>query len=140
MESANNREWTRHSLAGEALTKKECDRNRNILVLGILSSLFNLSKEKALLILKCRLGAGRVNEAHLVSCFEGGYNSVEDRSLDFDLVPKMSNDSTKFFRTVGGNEAIALGLIAASSVLQRPLYYSSYPITLPLKYSINWLL
>src|SRR2546427_2945977 len=33
------------------------------------------------------------------------------------------------YRNITGNEATALGLIAASQVAQRPLFYASYPIT-----------
>ena len=45
----------------------------------------------------------------------------------YQLQPAESN--TGFYRKINGNDAIVLGLIAASEMSKRPLLFASYPIT-----------
>jgi len=113
------------------LSKKQAELSKNMFALGVISWLYDrplelmnqrldkiFSKKKAELATanKLALQAG-YNYADTVEVFTGRYQ-----------VSKIKLPPGEYKR-ITGNEATALGFVAASELSNRPLLYASYPIT-----------
>ncbi len=121
---------TRMALVDSGLGKKEVDRSRNMFVLGFLYYMYNrdlaatekfirekFKKSPELIDANLRVLKAGYNFADTSETFTSRYN-VRAAQLDKGE-----------YRNIMGNQATALGLIAASKMAKRDLFYGSYPIT-----------
>ncbi|MCC6742496.1 MAG: 2-oxoacid:acceptor oxidoreductase subunit alpha [Acidobacteria bacterium] len=123
------------SLTGRALDehglgKKQVDRSKNFFALGLMYWLFDRPLDQTLGWIHEKFGktpeVAQGNEAAL----RAGYNYGDTVELFHThyRVRKAELAPGKY-RKITGNEATAIGFVAAAELAGRPLFYGSYPIT-----------
>ena len=121
---------TRECLVDITLGVKEKDRCKNMFVLGFVYWMYNRPLEHTIDFLKQKFKSKLdVLEAN-TRVLKAGYNfanTCEISSSRFEVKPaKMASGK---YRNIMGNQATAIGLIAASKQSGLDLFYGSYPIT-----------
>ena len=121
---------TREALKDFDLGNKEKDRSKNMLVLGYLLWRYNRSLEvvEKFLTTKFR-NKPTILEANKMALYAGYHlaDTVEEFTSRYVVKPAQLEKGT--YRNIMGNDALILGLIAASRKSGLPLFYGSYPIT-----------
>ncbi|HLS45226.1 MAG TPA: 2-oxoacid:acceptor oxidoreductase subunit alpha [Ornithinicoccus sp.] len=118
------------ALADFGLTRKEKERAKNMLALGLLSWMYSRPLDGTEAFLRAKFAkAPEILEANLTA-LRAGYNygeTTEDFAVRFEVAPATMPPGT--YRTITGNAAMALGLVAAAHRAGLPLMLGSYPIT-----------
>lgn len=121
---------TRECLVDTSLGPKEKDRCKNMFVLGFVYWMYNRSLDHTIAFLSQKFKSKTdVLEAN-IKVLKAGYNfanTCEISSSRFEVKPAKMKVGT--YRNIMGNQALALGLIAASQQSKLDLFYASYPIT-----------
>ena len=122
---------TRESLAEVAgLGMKEKDRSKNMFVLGFLYWMYNRNMDFTINFLNEKFGKKPdILEANL-RVLKAGYNygdTTETFMNRYD-VPKAKVEAGTY-RSIMGNQAVAIGFVAAAQQANLPLFLASYPIT-----------
>jgi 2-oxoglutarate ferredoxin oxidoreductase subunit alpha len=112
------------------LSRKEIDRSKNFFALGVLYWLYDRPMENTLEWIKNKFGKNpelaKANEIALRT----GYNFADTTEVfTTHYTVKKAKIAPGKYRKLTGNEATAIGFIAASQLAGRPLFYGSYPIT-----------
>lgn len=118
------------ALADFDLTRKEKERAKNMLALGLLSWLYSRDTGGTEAFLRAKFAqAPDVLEANLVALRAGhAYGeTTEDFAVRYEVAPAPMAPGT--YRTITGNQAMALGLVAAAQRAGLRLVLGSYPIT-----------
>jgi 2-oxoglutarate ferredoxin oxidoreductase subunit alpha len=121
----------RNALKGNVqLSRKEIDRSKNFFALGVLYWLYDRPLDTTLnwINAKFRKNAELVkaNETALKT----GYNFAETTEVfTTHYTVKKAVIAPGRYRKITGNEATAIGFVAAAQLAGRPLFYGSYPIT-----------
>ena len=118
------------ALADFDLTRKEKERAKNMLALGLLSWLYSRDTSGTEAFLRAKFAqAPDVLEANLVALRAGhAYGeTTEDFAVRYEVAPAPMRPGT--YRTITGNQAMALGLVAAAQRAGLSLVLGSYPIT-----------
>jgi 2-oxoglutarate ferredoxin oxidoreductase subunit alpha len=121
---------TRMALVDSGLGKKEIDRSRNMFVLGFLYYMYNRDLKATENFIREKFSKSPELVDANIKVLKAGYNFA-DTSETFTSrynVKAAQLDSGEY-RNIMGNQATALGLIAASKKAGRDLFYGSYPIT-----------
>ncbi|MGB3257969.1 MAG: 2-oxoacid:acceptor oxidoreductase subunit alpha [Ornithinimicrobium sp.] len=121
---------TVQALAEFALSRKEKERAKNMLALGLLSWLYSRPLEGTEAFLRAKFAkAPEVLEANLTALRAGhAYGeTTEDFAVRFEVAPAPMTPGT--YRTMTGGQAMALGLVSAAHRSGLPLVLGSYPIT-----------
>ncbi len=121
---------TRESLKDSSLSTKDRDRCKNMFVLGFVYWMYNRSLKSSIEFLNLKFKSqSEILEAN-ITVLKAGYHfadTCETFSNRFEVKPaKMPKG---LYRNIIGNQATALGLIAASHKAQLDLFYAGYPIT-----------
>ena len=121
---------TRESLKDSSLSTKDRDRCKNMFVLGFVYWMYNRSLISSIEFLNLKFKSKpEILEAN-ITVLKAGYHfadTCETFSNRFEVKPaKMPKG---LYRNIIGNQATALGLIAASQKSQLDLFYGGYPIT-----------
>jgi len=113
-----------------SLGKKEADRCKNFFALGMMYWLYDRPLDPTLNWMKSKFQKNPVVLEANVRALRAGFNYADTTELftTHYRVRKASLAPGKY-RNITGNEATALGFIAAAQVAKRPLFYASYPIT-----------
>ena len=121
---------TREALKDSGLNFKEIDRSKNLFCLGLVSWLYNRPIEPSIEGLKKKFGKKpQILDAN-VKALRAGYNygeTMEGTGEVYDLTP--AHLPAGRYRQITGNQAIAIGMVAAATKAGRPLVYGAYPIT-----------
>jgi 2-oxoglutarate ferredoxin oxidoreductase subunit alpha len=121
---------TRNALAETALGMKEKDRCKNMFVLGFINWMYSRSLENSEQFLAQKFGRKPelldANRKALLAGFNYGDTS-ETFTTRFEVKPAPLPKGT--YRSITGNQGIALGLVAAAQKAGLDLFYGSYPIT-----------
>ena len=121
---------TRNAVAGQGLSQKEADRCRNFYAMGLVFWLYDRPLDITLRYIDEKFAKNpSVAEANR-RALQAGYNygeTVEAFQNQFH-VPKAKLPPGKY-RNIMGNQATAIGLVAAAKRSGKTLYYASYPIT-----------
>ncbi|MBI4161504.1 MAG: 2-oxoacid:acceptor oxidoreductase family protein, partial [Acidobacteria bacterium] len=121
---------TVNAVAEASLSKREAERCKNFFSLGILYWLFDRPMEPTLGWIEAKFA--RRPEFVLANrlALQAGYHYAETTEIftSHYQVKKATLPRGKY-RNVTGNEATAMGFLAASRLAERPLFYASYPIT-----------
>ncbi|NLG20120.1 MAG: 2-oxoacid:acceptor oxidoreductase subunit alpha [Actinomycetales bacterium] len=121
---------TVEALADFGLTRKEKERAKNMLALGLLSWMYSRPLDGTEAFLRAKFAkAPEILEANLTA-LRAGYNygeTTEDFAVRFEVAPAAMPAGT--YRTITGNAAMALGLVSAAHRAGLPLVLGSYPIT-----------
>src|SRR3989441_11731455 len=112
------------------LSRKEIDRCKNFFALGVLYWLYDRPMEGTLSWIISKFGKNpelaKANEIALRT----GYNFADTTEVfTTHYTIKKAKITPGKYRKITGNEATALGFVAASQLAGRPLFYGSYPIT-----------
>ena len=112
------------------LSRKEIDRSKNFFALGVLYWLYDRPMDNTLNWIRTKFAKSpelaKANEIALKT----GYNFADTTEVfTTHYRVKKAKIAPGKYRKLTGNEATALGFIAASQLSGRPLFYGSYPIT-----------
>jgi 2-oxoglutarate ferredoxin oxidoreductase subunit alpha len=112
------------------LPHKQMERCKNFYALGLMYWLFDRPLEPTLKWIDQKFS--KMPEVALANklAVKAGYNYAETTEI-FTTHYRVAKSDIKpgKYRNITGNEATAIGFIAASQLAGRPLYYGSYPIT-----------
>ncbi|MBE7561305.1 2-oxoacid:acceptor oxidoreductase subunit alpha [bacterium] len=122
---------TREAVAKLELKTKDADRCKNMFALGLVSWLYDRPVEPTLEWFQEKWGKTdpKVAEANTLA-FKAGYFFGETaEAFPAQYRVEKAKLAPGVYRKVRGNEATALGMIAAAARAGKPLFYGSYPIT-----------
>ncbi|HET7113941.1 MAG TPA: 2-oxoacid:acceptor oxidoreductase subunit alpha [Pyrinomonadaceae bacterium] len=112
------------------LSRKEIDRSKNFFALGVLYWLYDRPMENTLNWIHSKFTKnpeiGKANEIALRT----GYNFADTTEVfTTHYTVKRAQIAPGKYRKITGNEATAIGFVAAAQLAGQPLFYGSYPIT-----------
>jgi 2-oxoglutarate ferredoxin oxidoreductase subunit alpha len=118
------------SAEGLGLTSKQIDLSKNFFTLGLVFWLYERSLEPTLLWIEEKFGARPVVAEANARALRAGYAYGETTEMfhaHYRVRPARLDPGT--YRNITGNEAAALGFLAAAQRAGLELFYASYPIT-----------
>lgn len=121
---------TFNSLEGMPLSNKEMTRCKNFFALGMMYWLYNRPIEPSLKYIEEKFSNKAVIAEANAKALKAGYNFCEMTEIfttRYAVEPATLPKGV--YRNISGNEATALGLVAASLKSGLPLFLGSYPIT-----------
>src|SRR5690606_15370826 len=121
---------TREALADFGLSTKETDRSKNMFALGLALWLYTRPIEPARDWIRAKFAKHpEVRDANLQALNKGyHYGEITEAfAARYEVPPARLEPGV--YRAVKGNEALALGLIAAGATSGLGLFYSTYPTT-----------
>jgi len=121
---------TREALADIELSTKEKDRCKNMFVLGFLFYMYNRKPDSTVRFLESKFkNKPEVLEAN-IKALQTGINFADTTEIFTNRYSVNAADlEPGTYRSIMGNEAAAMGFIAASQQSGLPLFLGSYPIT-----------
>lgn len=121
---------TKDALSGMGLGNKEVERSKNMFVLGLLYWIFDQSPEYSINFINEKFSSNPQIASANISAIKAGWNYGENTEI-FNTRFKISSSKLKpgTYRSITGNSAAAIALIAASHKSGTPLFLGSYPIT-----------
>ena len=121
---------TRDAVAEHGLSQKIADRCKNFFAMGLVYWLFGRSLEPTLRFIELKFGKkpeiAAANEAALRAGWAFG-ETTEAFGESYQVSAAELEPGT--YRNIMGNQALAWGLIAASRLSDKELFYGTYPIT-----------
>ncbi len=122
---------TRDCLKETSLGMKEKDRSKNMFVLGFVYWMYNRKLDVTIDFIQSKFGkrAPEIAEAN-IAVLKAGYafgETSETFSNRFEVRPAQMAPGT--YRNVMGNQATAIGVIAAGRKAGLEIFYGGYPIT-----------
>ena len=121
---------TRTALADSGMGTKAIDRSKNMFVLGFLYWMYNREMTITIDFLKSKFGKTPETYEANVKVLKAGYNfgdTSETFTTRYEVKAAQMPKGT--YRNIMGNQATALGIIAASKKANLNLMYATYPIT-----------
>ncbi|MBI3748331.1 MAG: 2-oxoacid:acceptor oxidoreductase subunit alpha [Chloroflexi bacterium] len=118
------------SLEGLEMTSKQMDLTKNFFALGLMFWLYERSMDPTLSWIDDKFSARPVIAEANKRALKAGYaygETTEAFHTHYRVKPARLAPGT--YRNITGNEATALGFLAASKLAGRDLFYGSYPIT-----------
>jgi 2-oxoglutarate ferredoxin oxidoreductase subunit alpha len=118
------------SLEGLEMTSKQMDLTKNFFALGLMFWLYERSMDPTLSWIDDKFSARPVIAEANKRALKAGYaygETTEAFHTHYRVKPARLDPGT--YRNITGNEATALGFLAASKLAGRDLFYGSYPIT-----------
>jgi 2-oxoglutarate ferredoxin oxidoreductase subunit alpha len=109
---------------------KQAERCKNFYSLGLMYWLYDRPMEPTLNWISAKFAAKpEIAEANVLA-LKAGYNYANTTEI-FNTHYRVARAQIKpgKYRNITGNEATAIGFIAAAQLAGRPLFYGSYPIT-----------
>src|SRR5881398_1108573 len=115
----------------EGVTPREAERSKNMFALGLMSWLYGRSIKPSIEFLEAKFGAKRPEIAAAnIKALRAGYafgETTESFAVTYEVKPAKLAPGT--YRNITGNQALSLGLVAASRLSGLPLFLGAYPIT-----------
>ncbi|MHB1686220.1 MAG: 2-oxoacid:acceptor oxidoreductase subunit alpha [Ignavibacteriaceae bacterium] len=121
---------TAKALEGSSLSPKEVSRCKNFFALGLMYWLFDRPLDQTLNWIQKKFSKTPVFIDANTKALMAGYNYGENTEIfntRYSVEPAKLPKGT--YRSISGNEATALGFLAASVKSGLPLFLGSYPIT-----------
>ncbi len=119
----------RHITEGQ-LNKKEAERCKNMLALGLVSWMYSRPITETEDWLETKFSAKpQIADANVTALRAGWNYGDTTEAFAFTYEVKPAQLSPGRYRNITGNQAMAYGLVAASVRSGLPLFYGSYPIT-----------
>ncbi len=118
------------SLEGLDMTSKQMDLTKNFFALGLMFWLYERSMDPTIQWVDAKFSARPVVAEANKRALKAGYafgETTEAFHTHYRVKPAKLPPGT--YRNITGNEAAALGFLAASRLADRQLFYGSYPIT-----------
>ncbi len=123
-------EEVKNILAETGMSSKNVARTKNIFALGVTYWLFDRPMEPTEKWLHTKFGKKPEILDSNLKVLKAGYEYAKN-SDKFEVQYKIQNAELRkgFYRNITGNNAVALGMVAASRKANLPLFLGSYPIT-----------
>ncbi|EKK02520.1 pyruvate synthase [Rhodopirellula baltica SH28] len=121
---------TRAAVAEHGLSTKIADRCKNFFAMGLVYWLFGRSLDPTLRFIEAKFGKKPDVAAANVSALRAGWaygETTEEFSESYQVEAAELEPGT--YRNIMGNQALAWGLIAASKISNKEMFYGTYPIT-----------
>jgi 2-oxoglutarate ferredoxin oxidoreductase subunit alpha len=121
---------TVEAVKGSGLTPREQDRCKNFFALGLVYWMYERPLEATLKWIKEKFGKRPETLDANTRALKAGYHygeTVEILPVQYEVGKAQIAPGT--YRKITGNEAVVLGLVAASQLAKKPLVYAGYPIT-----------
>jgi 2-oxoglutarate ferredoxin oxidoreductase subunit alpha len=121
---------TVRALADLAVSKKDAERAKNMFALGLLSWMYSRPYESTIRFLERKFAARPELVAANIAAFKAGWNfgeTTEDFGVRYEVKPAKMPPGN--YRNITGNQALALGIVAARVRSDRPVVLGAYPIT-----------
>lgn len=118
------------ALKGSGLGTRDIARTRNMFALGLCFWMYGRAPEAEVEAIQRRFARRPEVASSNELVFRAGYHFGETSELfdaSYEVPPAALEPGT--YRNVTGNEATALGLVAAAQLANLKLFYASYPIT-----------
>lgn len=118
------------ALQNSGLNAKEINRSKNFYALGLMYWLYDRPLDITINWINSKFGKKPEIADANIKCLKAGYNFGETAELftrRYKINPAALPKGT--YKNINGNQATALGLIAASMKSGLPLFQGSYPIT-----------
>lgn len=121
---------TREALKDFTLGTKEKDRAKNMFILGFLYWMYNRDMENTISFLTEKFSKKQDILDSNIKALKAGYN-YGDTTETFTTTYKVEKARIEpgTYRSIMGNQSLALGLIAASAKSALPMFLGTYPIT-----------
>ncbi len=121
---------TKDALENVTLSHKEKDRCKNFFALGMIYWLYNRQLDTTLDWIKRKFAAQPDwSEANSVALIAGRNFADSNELFQTSYDVPHATIEPGIYRRITGNEALALGLVAASTAAGNSIFYGSYPIT-----------
>ena len=121
---------TRAALKETGLPQRIQDRCKNFFALGMMYYLYHRSMDVSVEWIKHKFAAKPELATANTLALKGGYaycEAAEIFQVTYEVPPAHLTPGT--YRNISGNQALALGFVAAAQKAGRPLFLGSYPIT-----------
>ncbi len=121
---------TKDALKDMGLSNKEIERSKNMFVLGVLYWMFDQSPDYTLTFIQEKFAKNQLIADANIKALKAGMNygdTTEIFTTRFKI--NQSNLPSGTYRSITGNHATAIALVAASEKSGLPLFLGSYPIT-----------
>jgi len=121
---------TLEALADSGLGKKEAERSKNMFTLGLLSWMYHRPTEGTVRFLERQFRRKPQIAAANIAAFRAGYNygeTTEAFAVSYEIKPAPMAPGR--YRNISGNQALALGIVAAGQRSGLPVFLGAYPIT-----------
>ncbi|WP_448641168.1 2-oxoacid:acceptor oxidoreductase subunit alpha [Geodermatophilus sp. URMC 63] len=121
---------TLEALKDTGLGKKEAERSKNMFTLGLLSWMYHRPTEGTVRFLERQFRRKPEIAAANIAAFRAGYNygeTTEAFAVSYEIKPAPMAPGR--YRNISGNQALALGLVAAGQRSGLPVFLGAYPIT-----------
>ncbi len=121
---------TRETLKQSGLSNKIVDRSKNMFVLGFLYWMYNRKLDNTISFIEAKFARKPELIESNIAVLKAGYHygdTAEAIASRFEVKP--ANIKSGTYRNIMGNQATAIGLIAASQKTGLSLFCGTYPIT-----------
>jgi 2-oxoglutarate/2-oxoacid ferredoxin oxidoreductase subunit alpha len=120
----------RKAVAEMKLSTREADRCKNFFALGLVYFLYERPLDPTFKWIKEKFAKNAAVMEANIRALKAGYNFGDTiEALPHQYRVTKAKLKPGKYRKITGNEAVALGLVAASMLADKPLVYASYPIT-----------
>jgi 2-oxoglutarate/2-oxoacid ferredoxin oxidoreductase subunit alpha len=121
---------TVRALESFEISKKDAERAKNMFALGLLSWMYSRPHESTIAFLERKFAARPELAAANVAAFKAGFafgETTETFAVRYEVKPARMLPGN--YRNITGNQALALGIVAASVRSRLPVFLGAYPIT-----------
>ncbi|MEX2211931.1 MAG: 2-oxoacid:acceptor oxidoreductase subunit alpha [Gaiellaceae bacterium] len=121
---------TIEAVKGMGVTPREAERSKNFFALGLMSWLYGRPTETTLAFIESKFAKLPEIVAANTAAFKAGYafgETSEEFAVQYEVKPAPLTPGV--YRQITGNQALSLGLVAASVQSGRDLFLGAYPIT-----------
>ena len=118
------------ALKDHGVSKKDAERAKNMFALGLVCWMYSRPYESTLRFLERKFAKRPDLVAANKAAFQAGWNfgeTTEDFTVRYEIKPAKMRPGT--YRNITGNQALALGLVAAGVRSKLPVFLGAYPIT-----------
>jgi len=119
---------TKAAVAETGVGRKPAEQARNFFALGLVYWLYGRDREPTLAFIDGKFD-GLVAEAARLALNAGWNYGETTEALERSYIVPSARLAPGRYRNLTGNEALAMGLIAAARLSGKKLFYSAYPIT-----------
>jgi 2-oxoglutarate/2-oxoacid ferredoxin oxidoreductase subunit alpha len=121
---------TNAALEDTGLSPKEKARCKNFFALGLMFWKYSRDPEREVEHIRAKFGRKPELADANIKAFKAGYHFGETAEVFQGVYEvKPARVTPGVYRNITGNEALALGLVTAGRLADKPVFYSGYPIT-----------
>ncbi len=122
--------FTKECLSGTSLGMKDIERCKNMFVLGLLFWMFDEPMEYTITFINEKFAKKPELAEANIKTLKAGWNFGDHTELFTTRFKVAAAKLPKgVYRNISGNQATAIGLVAASELSGLPMFLGSYPIT-----------